>query len=269
MLDGTADEEKVRAAVMKSKLGIYAAYPKTTAQLKHRQYQVALAALDWLEKKYNLNKPPELMGSPPGDDPENPEDGNQPPPPQGREAAPPSARIDRSENKSLTKDEADDFAERKRKEILALLARRPTQDELVDSFDISLREGFLLGSGLDEIPEEEEEDIDKELALLFISIAAILAKAERGEDMESTATKMTSQVMRMYTIGLILYSIKAEELYTWELGATEDHCLDCAENASLGPMPGSFWKEKFEEGIFPQSGALECKGFHCDCSIRG
>lgn len=56
--------------------------------------------------------------------------------------------------------------------------------------------------------------------------------------------------------------------FEWVLGATEEHCKDCAGYAGK-IMTAREWHIIYRErGHRPQSYELACKGFNCDCSLR-
>ena len=53
----------------------------------------------------------------------------------------------------------------------------------------------------------------------------------------------------------------------WRTGATE-HCSTCLEMEEASPFtPERFRAEALDKGYLPQSGALECIGFHCQCFL--
>jgi hypothetical protein len=52
-------------------------------------------------------------------------------------------------------------------------------------------------------------------------------------------------------------------LIRWNLGPT-DHCVSCAKMAAAGPMTPEAYKAT---GLYPQSYALACHGFNCQCYL--
>lgn len=60
-----------------------------------------------------------------------------------------------------------------------------------------------------------------------------------------------------------LQDANEEQLYMWNLGATEQHCATClALNGQMHKM-----SDYVNSGLLPGSSALECKGFQCDCRL--
>ena len=55
---------------------------------------------------------------------------------------------------------------------------------------------------------------------------------------------------------------KPNDLFQWRLGATEQHCVDCAGYAGR-IMTGREWAQEKQ----PQSRALACSGYNCDCTL--
>lgn len=60
-----------------------------------------------------------------------------------------------------------------------------------------------------------------------------------------------------------LLTLQQNPPLTWQLGATEEHCESCAY-ANGKTYRAAVWARW---GWAPQSQALECKGFNCDCSL--
>jgi hypothetical protein len=56
---------------------------------------------------------------------------------------------------------------------------------------------------------------------------------------------------------------KPNDLFQWKLGATEKHCVDCAGYADR-IMTGREWAQEKR----PQSRALACSGYNCDCELK-
>lgn len=53
------------------------------------------------------------------------------------------------------------------------------------------------------------------------------------------------------------------QMYQWQLGATEQHCQTClALNGQVHKM-----KDYVKAGLLPGSSALACKGYNCDCHL--
>jgi len=61
-----------------------------------------------------------------------------------------------------------------------------------------------------------------------------------------------------------LASAASDRMYQWILGGTKEHCTDClAYNGQRHRL--SEWRAA---GAIPNSYALECHGFHCECELR-
>lgn len=58
-----------------------------------------------------------------------------------------------------------------------------------------------------------------------------------------------------------------EPHFRWRLGATEKHCVDCSSASVEGIQSRTFWDNLAAIGIQPQSQALECSGYRCDCNL--
>jgi len=56
---------------------------------------------------------------------------------------------------------------------------------------------------------------------------------------------------------------KPKDLFVWRLGATEQHCEDCAGYAGR-IMTGAEWAKEKQ----PQGRDLACKGYNCDCTLE-
>lgn len=59
---------------------------------------------------------------------------------------------------------------------------------------------------------------------------------------------------------------KLDELFEWQLGATEQHCSTCAAlNGWIAT--GQEWKDSGYHPQQPPNGELECGGWRCDCRM--
>ena len=56
----------------------------------------------------------------------------------------------------------------------------------------------------------------------------------------------------------------ADRKFTWKLGRTEEHCVDCL-NLDGRTHRGSIWSK---HRIRPQSRRLSCGGWRCDCTLN-
>jgi hypothetical protein len=68
-------------------------------------------------------------------------------------------------------------------------------------------------------------------------------------------------------LGWVLGDLREGRLITWRMGPTE-HCRDCLRFSDHGPYQvADFLRDVIGQGFVPQSGRLECIGFHCQCSL--
>lgn len=253
-----ADPQTALDAIAANRFAVQALFPTTTAMNRHYAFKIALGALEWLGKKYGkaleearlqANAEREMLIAGGRREPEAPEDGEDEP---AEEAAKAMPDLD-----GIAQDAIDD--------LYAGLSAGANEDDLRRRLEKSLIAAWLLGSGEDAVDEDGRKAIDEELALFAAAAAAILVRYNKGVDMMPTAERMAAQVERLYWTAWVEYGAKADGKYQWELGATEEHCGDCAHYAGLGPQTGAFWKEAHDRGHFPKSPQLECTGFHCDC----
>lgn len=57
-------------------------------------------------------------------------------------------------------------------------------------------------------------------------------------------------------------------MYVWNIGATEQHCIDCSSYNGQKKTARE-WDAIYKfMGHRPQSFSLSCKGFNCDCELR-
>lgn len=66
-----------------------------------------------------------------------------------------------------------------------------------------------------------------------------------------------------YTLGQV-FNRERNRRYVWKLGATSRHCSDCAGFHGQEKTAAE-WQQG---GLWPQSRALECRGYQCDCSLQ-
>jgi hypothetical protein len=72
----------------------------------------------------------------------------------------------------------------------------------------------------------------------------------------------------LFWLGWVLADTSPGRRIWWDLGPTE-HCRSClGHNAAGGMTVERFLRECVAKGELPQSGALECKGRWCQCSLR-
>ena len=72
-----------------------------------------------------------------------------------------------------------------------------------------------------------------------------------------------------YWLGWTLGDMRQNRTIEWVIGATEQNCGSCLNASKQGKMSVErFYTEFVSRGILPQSGELDCKGIHCDCSLK-
>lgn len=103
----------------------------------------------------------------------------------------------------------------------------------------------------DKTADEAREMLRNRLALWAGTIAGVYA------------TGQLNQPARPVTVAPGVSAV-VEPSLTWRLGATEQHCTDCA-SLDGQTMTVSEWKAA---GIQPQSPDLECGGWRCDCRLE-
>jgi hypothetical protein len=262
---GEADPAVVERDAQANILYIYGLIPTTNSQAKQEQFRIALKALDGLLAIYRKPPTTEVVPVEPPVEEEAPAE-----PVEGGEEAPEEDEGEvPAEKMRVTKATVaqNEFAKRFREDLLVALTRPggPSQEELEDKMENAFKVAAFLALGTESIEEEDQAVIDRELAFVASGAAVIITRALNGTDMGPTADRLVAQIRRVYW-DILLHSEKMEGNYTWVLGET-DHCETCLEMAGYGEQPASFWKEKAGQGIYPQSQALACTGFHCQCHI--
>lgn len=87
-------------------------------------------------------------------------------------------------------------------------------------------------------------------------------------DYEARMDMYRAAAREAYALGWVLGNKDKARRIRWVLGNTE-HCSDCARIAEMGSMPVSvFIRDVLSKGYVPHSGNLECKGYHCQCSLE-
>lgn len=98
------------------------------------------------------------------------------------------------------------------------------------------------------------------------SAETIVSRYNNGTDMEATAIKLTSTVMRVYWFAYLRHG-EDSQLLEWFYGATE-HCIHC-ETLAGQVHTRAQWREFMDSsGIFPRSANLECTGLFCQCGLQ-
>lgn len=106
-------------------------------------------------------------------------------------------------------------------------------------------------------------------------VADAFAESQKGrvlDKLKDTAAGIGARVelwgnalREALNLGRIFHRNKEAE-FEWRLGATEEHCADClAQHGKV--RKASEWQQLAGVLIYPQSRALSCKGYNCDCAL--
>ena len=137
---------------------------------------------------------------------------------------------------------------------------------LNDPFDTSALE-IVTDNGLlsDVIPPS---GIDRLSNDIDVSLQSTLANTIYGgflpeiEDRNKRLSMWRNTARGLHTYGKLLGNPDVE--YTWRLGQTEEHCVDCLR-LNGQTMTGAEW---VENELVPQDRNLSCNGYNCDCRLE-
>ena len=88
---------------------------------------------------------------------------------------------------------------------------------------------------------------------------------ERSAAIGSRLRSWGNAIREAFNIGRI-FTRNEEMKLEWRLGGTEKHCSSClAQHGKI--RTASEWQQLAAVLIYPQSRALECKGYNCDCGM--
>lgn len=125
---------------------------------------------------------------------------------------------------------------------------------------------YMIGSGNPPTGEEERSELDSELALALAAIPLLSSDVKAGLFDEDTEGRIERRTGLWLTALALVYNMgksRSGKLLQWRLGNTEDHCSTCIR-LNGQKKSGQEWREG---GYLPQSRALECGGWNCDCSL--
>jgi hypothetical protein len=136
---------------------------------------------------------------------------------------------------------------------------------LNDPFDTAALE-IVTDNGLlsDVIPPGGIDRLNNDID---VSLQSTLANAIYGgflpeiEDRNKRLSMWRNTARGLHTYGKLLGNPDVE--YTWRLGQTEEHCVDCLR-LNGQTMAGAEW---IENGLVPQDRNLACNGYNCDCRL--
>ena len=83
---------------------------------------------------------------------------------------------------------------------------------------------------------------------------------------EKRADYYAKAARELFWLGFVLGDQSDTRRIEWVLGQTE-HCKTCLQMAQGSPWRVGDILLKVKRGILPQSGALDCLGYHCQCSL--
>ena len=147
-------------------------------------------------------------------------------------------------------------------------------DRMIYAIDEQYRRAWREGmrsNGLDPVMDNRPEwdkvlkaRINQEYDHVLDFGAAILKSKEDGGKIDALYARVDLWVARYSeVVDLAKVTTGGDKKYGWALGMTEKHCTHCQELSKIVAF-GSDW---VASGWRPQSSALECGGFHCDCSF--
>lgn len=162
--------------------------------------------------------------------------------------------------------------------ILAfLLGRGGDEDDLTDNelFIVLSAKAVLSGESRNagailisfdalDIDDDAKEQVNEaiELAIESAPNLGTYAPAATEQGIAARLAVWVTAALGLYTVGQVWN--RNNPHYVWNLGATERHCADCLRlNGQVHTA------EEWRGGPFlPQSGALACRGFRCDCRLN-
>lgn len=143
------------------------------------------------------------------------------------------------------------------------------KDAIADAYIEGLKEG---GIPADEMTDDDAmmivELADGQAQYITDFVRAIRAakndKAAQRDILDNRVNLWTASIEAAGMQGLA--SAKANEMVTWHLGTTEEHCKTC--NQLNGQRHRRRWFA--DKNYFPRTpgAALECGGFNCMCTLE-
>lgn len=163
-------------------------------------------------------------------------------------------------------------------EIKEETAVRDMQALIQGRLTASFRQGAGIADGDVLTPDETarlNEVLSPNLQLVPRFINDAIAANEKGvllDQIKDTVIGIGSRIdmwgnalRESLNIGRIWNRNKEMEL-EWRIGATEQHCTDClSQHGKVRKV--SEWQQLAGVLIYPQSRALQCKGYNCDCAL--
>lgn len=165
----------------------------------------------------------------------------------------------------LTKLVNDFFYRKLRGRIFNTEVKHLLSDAITDAYVEGVKEG-----GVRDLTDEMSNELDGLVAEQFPFVDKFVNDAEaiknKKESYDTFRNRIETWGKTIKAVKDIGYSrAKADEMVTWVLGNTEEHCSTCLElNGQTHPR--SWFLDKNYVPGMPGS-ATACKGFNCDCSL--
>ncbi len=136
-------------------------------------------------------------------------------------------------------------------------------------------QAFLYGKraagNLTSATDRELEAVKKIRLDEFTYLNRYLEHMKNGEGVMDYTTRADYYVQacrELFWLGYVLGDLSPGRSLVWKLGPTE-HCASCLRFADHGPYPvADFVRVVLEQGYLPQSGKLDCLGYHCQCRLE-
>lgn len=148
-------------------------------------------------------------------------------------------------------------------------ARRLIKNAVEDAYFEGLKEG---GVSPDEMDVEDAQNIDQlnlvQQGYITAFVRAIRdAKGDRAAQRDILDNRIDLWTASIAAAGQAgLASAKRNEMVTWHLGATEEHCSTCAQ------LDGQAHRRKWfsSRNYFPRKpgAAMDCGGWRCLCTLE-
>lgn len=195
------------------------------------------------------------------------------------------ATADYGEYKAL-QDEINQYKERFADLVFRLiesgLSVEATTEHLREELRQNITAQFRRGAGLEDGEQLNQDQVVQLDQLLIVQYRYLpgfvddaFAESQKGrvlDKLKDTAADIGARVelwgnalREALNLGRIFHRNKEAE-FEWRLGATEGHCVDCLAQHGKVRKAGE-WQQLAGILIYPQSRALACKGYNCDCGL--
>ena len=137
---------------------------------------------------------------------------------------------------------------------------------------------FLLGIGLDgeDLEDSEREFLAEQIQINLDAISGLsndvysgaflaVASGGNGNNIIARSALWGGVLGSVFYAGMLL--IREDTIrYQWVWTPGKDHCADCRSRNGLIKTARE-WRKDFNNGIYPKSSGLACKGFYCGCGF--